>query len=144
MDQPESTESEPSETQPVAELVGDLAVELGTLVKQELALAAAELEHKAHDAMTHLGRMIIGGALGALSVFVFAAALVLGLGQALPLWLAAGVIAAAFGTAAYAVFRSGWAALNAMSIVPTETLASVRTLATTLKKKRAKPRKEPL
>ena len=118
MDQPEPEQSVP-------ELVGELATEVATLVKQELALAAAEMERKARDVATNVGRMVLGGALGAVSVLVLAGALVLVLASVLPLWVSAGIIAAALGASAYAIFRRGWSALRAMSIMPTETFASL-------------------
>jgi Putative Actinobacterial Holin-X, holin superfamily III len=128
MDQPESTEalSPPSEDQSVPELVGELATEVATLVKQELALAAAEMEGKARDAATNLGRMVVGGALGVVSVLVLTGALVLALASVLPLWASAGTIAVVLGGSGYAIFRRGCSELRAISIMPTETFASLQ------------------
>jgi hypothetical protein len=130
MDHPEPVESpqesSPADAQPVSELVSELASEVATLVKQELALATAEMERKAHDAVTNLGRIVVGGALGVASLFALVATVVLALGRAIPLWAAAGAIAAVLGGSAYALVRSGWSALRAMTIMPTETLASLR------------------
>jgi Putative Actinobacterial Holin-X, holin superfamily III len=118
IDQPD----EPS----VPELAGELAMEVATLVKQELALAAAEMERKAHDAARNVGHLVIGTVLGTASVLVLTTALVLALATVIPAWASALVIAAGLGGAAYATFRSGWLALRAMSIMPTETFASLR------------------
>jgi hypothetical protein len=123
MDQPEPPLEE---EQSVAELVGDLATEVATLVKQELALAASEMEGKARDAATNVGRMIVGGALAVVAVLVLTGALVLALASVLPLWASAGIIAAVLGGSAYAIFRRGWSELRAMSIMPTETFASLQ------------------
>lgn len=110
----------------MTELVGDLATEVATLVKQELALAAAEMERKARDAATNLWRMAIGAALGVVGLLVVAGTLVLALGTLIPLPLASGAIAHLVCLVAYAVFRSGSRSLHAMSIMPTETFASLR------------------
>ena len=122
----DSLESTPVHDEPsVSELVGDLATEVATLVKQELALAAAEMECKARDAAKQASLVVVGGALGVVSVLILAGALVLALANAVPLWMSAVIIAGVLGGLAYAVIRSGWSALRAISIMPTETFASL-------------------
>jgi uncharacterized membrane protein YqjE len=84
--------SDPRE-QSIGELVKDLATETSTLVRQELDLAKAEMAQKGKQA--GLGAGMFGGAgvsallgLGALTAAVIAA-----LDIAMPLWLAALIVA---------------------------------------------------
>lgn len=85
---------------PVGELLSELAAQTSTLVRQEIALARAELVEKGRHA--GLGAGLIGGG-GALALFAFgalSAGLVLLLDQALAAWLAALVVAVVYGAIA--------------------------------------------
>lgn len=127
MDEPEpDDDAPPADDQPVTELVGDLAIEVATLVKQELALAVAEMERKGRDAVKNVSRMVVGAALGGVALLVLLEAVVLGLGTVIPLWASAGIVALVIGVAAYVLFQGGRSALRAMTILPTETFASLQ------------------
>ena len=85
---------------PAGELMAELAEQTSTLVKQELALARAELMEKGRTA--GLGVGLIGGG-GGLALFAFGAlttALILLLDKAMAAWLAALVVAVVYGAIA--------------------------------------------
>jgi hypothetical protein len=115
-------EPEPS----FSELFADFASEVGTLVRQELVLAAGEMAQKAR----HAGRNAIlvgaGVLLGAVSLLVFAGFLVIALGSIMPMWSSALVIAVVIGAAGLTMFRRGTAALRSIDLLPTETFASLK------------------
>jgi hypothetical protein len=95
--------SEPGEDlqdRSVPELMRGLAQETGTLVRQELELARAEIAAGAKRAGIGIGE--IGGAaiLGLLALGALTAAAVAALALALPVWLAALIVAAVEGAAA--------------------------------------------
>ncbi|HEY5935298.1 MAG TPA: phage holin family protein [Kofleriaceae bacterium] len=115
-------ESEPS----FSELFADFASEVGTLVRQEVLLAANEMGEKARYAGRNAILVGVGALLGAVSLLVFAGFLVLALGSVLPMWTSALVIAVVIGGAGYAVFRRGVTALRSIELLPTETFASLK------------------
>ena len=85
---------------PVGELMGELAQQTSTLVRQELALARAELMDKGRTA--GLGVGLIGGG-GGLALFAFGAlttCVILLLDKVMAAWLAALVVAVVYAVAA--------------------------------------------
>ena len=85
---------------PVGELMGELAQQTSTLVRQELALARAELTEKGRTAGVGVG--LIGGG-GGLALFAFGAltaAVILLLDKAMAAWLGALVVAVVYAAVA--------------------------------------------
>ena len=85
---------------PVGELMSELAQQTSTLVRQELALARAELMEKGRTA--GLGVGLIGGG-GGLALFAFAAltaAAILLLDEAMAAWLAALLVSVVYAAVA--------------------------------------------
>ena len=85
---------------PVGELMGELAQQTSTLVKQELALARAELTEKGRTAGVGIG--LVGGG-GGLALFAFGAltaAVILLLDKAMAAWVAALLVAVVYGVVA--------------------------------------------
>ena len=110
----------------IGELFGELASETGTLVRQEVQLATTELGQKAAHAGKQSIMILVGALLGVVSLVSLAAARVLLLGRWVPLWIAALIVAGAFGLLAYVVSQAGIKALKTMNFKPTETLASLK------------------
>jgi uncharacterized membrane protein YqjE len=108
------------------ELVRDLAGEVATLVRQELALVGEEMTQKARDAGKNAIFVGIGALLVAVSLLVLVGAVVLALGSVVPMWISALVIAALIGTAGVVAFGRGVAALRSIDLLPTETFASLK------------------
>ena len=111
----------------VPELMRELAQETGTLVKQELALAKAEVTAGARR--TGLGIGELGGAavaalyaLGALTACVIAA-----LALAMPVWTAALMVAFVYGAAAAILGLRGKSEISAaMPPKPEQTIETVK------------------
>lgn len=108
------------------ELVGDLAVDLASLVRQELGHAASEMERKARDAARNAMLCAVGVLLGGVALLVLTGALVLALGDTVPMWMSAAIVAGVLGVSGLAMYRAGRSALGAMTLMPTETFASLR------------------
>jgi hypothetical protein len=92
---------------PVGELMGELAEQTSTLVKQELALARAELTDKGRTAGVGIG--LVGGG-GGLALFAFGAltaALILLLDQAMAAWLGALLVAVVYAAVAAVLAMRG-------------------------------------
>ncbi|MCA1599763.1 MAG: phage holin family protein, partial [Chloroflexi bacterium] len=71
----------------LGELFGDLAGQTGLLVREEVALAKAELTQNATRAGKEIGVLVIGGAVAYAGLLALLAAAILGLATALPAWL---------------------------------------------------------
>jgi hypothetical protein len=104
---------------PLDELLKRLASETGTLVRQEIALARAEMREKT-KAGSAGAAMVGGGAVVALmAAGALTAMLILALATAMPGWLAALIVAVLFAIGAALLVRSGITAIKrAMPPVP--------------------------
>lgn len=125
---PEKAEPEtPPHPEPsFSDLLGEFATEAGTLVRQELALAADEMAQKARYAGRNAILVGVGALLGAVALLVLAGALVLAVRGVLPMWASASLIGAVIGAAGYVAIRRGTSALLSIDLLPTETFASLK------------------
>lgn len=114
--------------------ISTLATELGTLVRQEAALARCELEEKAEQARGGAVRIGAGGAFALVGAFTLAIAAVLGLTLLLSRWMAqlpaaclsALVVGAALGVAGYLFLKQGGERLRPERLLPRRTLDSIK------------------
>jgi uncharacterized membrane protein YqjE len=93
--------------QPIAELVKQLAEQTRTLARQEVELAKAELAEKGRQAGLGVGMLGGAGLLGVFALAVLTAAVVLALATAMEAWLAALIVAVAYGAVAGVLALSG-------------------------------------
>ncbi len=112
---------------PTADLLRDLSQQTTDLVRQEIDLAKAELGEKGKQA--GLGAGMFGGA-GILGAGAFAAlttAIIVGLDQAMALWLAALIVAVVYGAvAAVLALRGKQQVQQVGAAVPEQTRDSVK------------------
>lgn len=109
----------------VGQLLGALATDTGELVRQELHLAATELNEKATAAARNTGFIAAGGALLLIGCLALVAALILGLEPVLPLWASAGVVGLVFAGLGTACVMAGVSALRHLDPVPRTTLSTL-------------------
>lgn len=119
----------------VAELFTDLSQQVSTLFRQEALLARTEVTQRlqvvARDAVV-LG---VGAALGMAALMAGTAALVLLLVELdLTPWLAALVVAALLGIIAGVLVRARIATMRTRTVVPVETVESIKETAQWIKK----------
>jgi uncharacterized membrane protein YqjE len=109
------------------ELVKDLSRDTSLLVRQEIALAKAEMAEKGEKAGVGLG-MLAGAAVAALLMLgTLTAFLVLALDGAMPAWTAALVVTLLWGVVAGVLALLGRQALREMgSPMPEQTMESVK------------------
>jgi len=124
----------PSESRPIAELLGGLVNDLSTLFRKEVQLAKTEASEKVGQAMGAAASIAIGGvlALGALGVLLsaivslLAALLVnMGLDPTLANALSAFVVTAVVGIIAWVSVNRGLAALKASNLNLNRTASSL-------------------
>lgn len=103
---------QPSDPRSLGEIVGDVAQDLSTLIKQEMNLAKVEIKEEMTKAGKGAG--LLGGAgLAAHMVLLFLSlTIVFGLDAILPLWLAALIVTLAWGLAAAVLAVTGRSALK--------------------------------
>jgi hypothetical protein len=112
---------------PVAELLKELSEQTSTLVRQEMELAKLELAQKGKRA--GIGAGMFGGAslIGLYAVGALTAAIVLILATAMTAWLAAVVVAAAYGLVAAGLALAGRSRVRqATPPVPQQATQSVK------------------
>ena len=119
--------NEPTTREPgIGALLGSLASDTGTLVRQEMKLATAEMSAKAKSAGKDAALIGAGGALAHAGLLVILAAIVLGLGTLIPMWAAALLVGLVVIGAGYALVQTGLTALRRIDPVPQQTVATIR------------------
>jgi hypothetical protein len=112
---------------PIGELLRQLSQETTTLVRQELDLAKAEMAQKGKRAGLGAGMFGSAGASALLGLGALSAAAIAGLDSAMPLWLAALIVALIWLAAAGVLAMTGKSKVQqATPPVPEQTQESVK------------------
>jgi hypothetical protein len=112
---------------PIGELLRELGDEISTLVRQEIALARAEIAEKSRPAVASAGMFggtaLFGlGAFGALTTFLIAL-----IALAVPVWASALIVTAVYGAIAGVLAMTGKKKLQeATPLVPEQTAETVK------------------
>jgi hypothetical protein len=114
------------EERSLGDLFSELMSETSTLVRQEVALAQVEMTAKATKAGKNIGYLVVGGAVGYAALLVVLAAVVMILGNFIPLWASALVVAAIVGVVAFMLISSALAELRKADPVPREAVESIK------------------
>ena len=111
----------------LGELFGDLARDMGVLVRQEVGLATTELTHKATSAGRQLAVLAIGGLVAYAGLLAILAAIIIGLATAgLPWWLAALVVGVVVALLGWVLVQRGLTALKHADLAPRETMQTLK------------------
>jgi hypothetical protein len=114
-------------TASTAELVRQAAEQMSRLVRDELALARAEMTEKGKRAGIGAGLLGAGGVIALYGVAALLAALILGLATGMPAWLAAAIVGVLLLAAAAIMTLVGRSRVQqALPPVPQEAAASVK------------------
>lgn len=122
------------EERSLGDLFSELAGETGTLIRQEVSLAQAELTDKAVKTGKNLGVLVVGGAIGYAALLAVLAAVIIGLASFIPAWLAALLVGAVVGVVAYMMISAALVSLKKTDLTPTETAVTLKEDAQWLKK----------
>jgi uncharacterized membrane protein YqjE len=114
------------EERSLGELFSELASETGTLVRQEVALAQAELTKKAANVGKNVGYLVVGGVVAYAAALALMAAVIIGLSYFIPAWAAALVVGVVVGVAAYMMISSALGALKRADLAPSETVETLK------------------
>ena len=110
----------------LGELFSELASQTGTLVRQEVQLAKTEMADKAKKLGRDAALMGAGGVVAHVGLLALTAALVIGLGKVMPLWLSALVVGLVAVGAGYALFQAGMSAMKRVDLTPHETIETLK------------------
>jgi uncharacterized membrane protein YqjE len=113
--------------QSLGELFNRLGTQLGTLIRQEMELARAELTANATRTAQNASLIGAGAAVGyAAFLALVAAAIALLASIGLDAWIAALVVAIVLGIVAFALVQRGRSQLTAASLAPRRTIESLK------------------
>lgn len=114
------------EERSLGELLSELAGDTGTLVKQEVALAQAEFTQKAVVIGKNVGFLAVGGAVGYAALLSILAAVIIGLGYFIPLWLSALLVGLVVGIVAFLLISSALKKLKDTNLKPEQTVETLK------------------
>ncbi|MCA9972179.1 MAG: phage holin family protein [Anaerolineales bacterium] len=109
----------------LGELFSDLSSKASLLVRQEVALAKAEMSQKATKAGREIAIIAIGAVLAHSAFLTLVAALVFGLAEWMSLWLAAFLVGIVLAIGGGIIAWTGYQTLKRMNPAPTQTIASL-------------------
>ena len=111
----------------LGELFGDLARDMGVLMRQELGLATAEMTHKASRIGREVTVVAVGGLVAYAGVLGILAAIIIALAAAgLAWWLAALLVGIVVLVIGVVLVQRGVAALNRADLAPRETMRTLK------------------
>ncbi len=110
----------------LGELFSELASETGTLIRQEVSLAQAEMTQKATRVGKSVGSLAIGGAIGYAGMLAIMAGIIMGLSYFIPGWLAAILVGGIVAVVSYVLINSALTTLRNTDVKPTETVESIK------------------
>ncbi|HEX8757426.1 MAG TPA: phage holin family protein [Steroidobacteraceae bacterium] len=118
--------SDERESQSAFGLLRRLTDELSTLLRQELALATAEVSRSMRVMLTGAASLAVGGAVLFTGLLAMLAAAVLGLATVLSPWLSALLIGAAVAIIGVVLVLAGIRSLDPSTLKPSRTAESLR------------------
>jgi fatty acid desaturase len=111
----------------LGELFGDLARDMGVLVRQEVQLATTEITRKGTRAGRGLAVVAVGGLVAYAGLLAVLAAIIIGLATAgLPWWLAALVVGVVVALLGWVLVQRGLTALKHADLAPRETMQTLK------------------
>lgn len=116
-----------AEDRSVGELIGALSSDLSLLMRQEVALAKAEMSEKAAVAGKNAGKIVGGGLIAYVGALALTAALIAGLtALGVALWLSALIVGVVYAAVGFMLLKSGMNALRQAPPTPTRTVQTLR------------------
>jgi hypothetical protein len=103
-------------------LVADLLRQFATLFREELALAQIEVGNQVRAAGKRLAIVVSGAVAIAVAALVLLAALILGLGRLMPLWLSALIVGLGLAGIGVALGIAATLSLRKMDLKPRDTI----------------------
>jgi hypothetical protein len=126
-------ENRPMENKPLGDLFGDLASDMSSLVRQEVALAKLEITQKAKYLGRNVGFLVVGGAVAYAGLLAVIAAIIMLLDNYMPAWGAALLVGVVVALIAWMMIGKAVSALQQADLTPHETVETLKEDATWVK-----------
>ena len=110
----------------LGELFSELATETSTLIRQEMQLARVELGQTASQVGKEVGFIGLGGAVTYAGVLAIIAAVILIIGQFIPMWLSALLVGILVAGVGYFLSQKHLSALKNLDVAPRATLETLK------------------
>lgn len=110
----------------ITELLKYLIQQVGTLFRQEIALARAEVSETASHLTSAVVMLVIGATLGFSALIVLLFAAVYGIAEALPLWASALIVGGVVAIVALVLVMMGKSRFAARNLMPRRTARTLR------------------
>jgi len=110
----------------IGELFASLARDTSNLVRQEVELAKTEMTQKVTSLGKDAGMIGAGAALAYAGLLALIAAVILGLGELIPLWLSALIVGLVVVGIGYALIQRGRTAMSRMDLTPRQTIETLK------------------
>lgn len=114
------------ENKPLGDLFGDLASEMGNLVRQEVALAKVEVTQKAKRIGRNVAYLVIGGAIGYAALLAVIAAIIMLLARVMPWWGSALLVGILIAGISWLLIGKALSALQETEVTPRETVETLK------------------
>ena len=126
-------ENRPMENKPLGDLFSDLATDMSSLVRQEVALAKLEITQKAKYLGRNVGYLVVGGAVAYAGLLAVIAAIIMLLDNYMPAWGAALLVGVVVAGIAWLLIGKAMSALQQADLTPHETVETLKEDATWMK-----------
>ncbi len=114
------------EERSIGELFSQLANDTTNLVRQEVRLAKVELGHKAAQVGRQVGLIALGGGVAYAGLLAVMAAVIVLLGQYIPVWLSALIVGVVVMAIGYYLSRQQLNALQQLDATPKATVETLK------------------
>ncbi len=110
----------------LGELFSELSRQTSTLIRQEVALAKAEMKQKGIEVGKDVGMMAAGGALAYAGLLALIATAIIVLDNFIPLWLSALIVTVIVLAVGGLLIQRGMTALKQISPAPEHTIETIK------------------
>lgn len=114
------------EEQSIGDLFSELATETSTLIRQEVALAQAEMTQKATKIGKDVGYLVVGGTIANAALLAIVGAVIVGLAHFISLWLSALIVGIVIAIVAGILISMALKSLKETNLKPKETVETLK------------------
>ncbi|HEX5167470.1 MAG TPA: phage holin family protein [Thermomicrobiales bacterium] len=110
----------------LGELFSELSRQTSTLIRQEVALAKAEMKQKGSEAGKDIGMMAAGGALAYAGLLALIAMIIIVLANVMPWWLSALIVGSVVVAIGGLMIQRGMSSLKESGVAPEQTIETLK------------------
>ena len=123
---PNPNSSESGADRSIGELLSDLSRDLSTLVRKEIELAKTEMSDKITTVGKDVGFLAGGGLVIYVGLLFILAALAIGLGNVMPLWLSFLIVGLVVAGIGFGLVQKGRSDLKQADLAPRQTIETLK------------------